>query len=347
MSGEVKRIWTFIEQENGQAHPVSWELLGAVQKLSHELENSVVEAVLLGHNVAHIAEEAYRYGAKRVYLIDDPVLKDYRNKPYGEGICRLVEKYKPEIFLVGATILGRDLAGSIATHVKTGLTADCTELAIDPEKKILAATRPTFGGNLMATILCQKQRPQMATVRPRVLPMPAPLAHAEGEIVKETLGMSENEVPVKRVRFIPSDVTLNIEYADIIVSGGRGVGGPDGFKVLEELAEAVGGVVGASRPVIDAGWLPRDHQVGQTGKTVRPKLYIAAGISGAVQHRVGMSGSDFILAINTDPHAPIFQIADLAIVGDLFQVIPELTAQVKAYKQAQGTQSPVAGGSHG
>ena len=342
MSENVKKIWTFIEQEHGKAHPVSWELLGAAQKLSADLEGSEVEAVLLGNQVEHIADEAYRYGAKRVYLIDDPVLNVYRNKPYAFGISRLVEKYKPEIFLVGATILGRDLAGSIATQVKTGLTADCTELAIDPDKKILAATRPTFGGNLMATILCQKHRPQMATVRPRVLPMPQPLPQAQGELIREPLGLTEEDVPVKLVRFIPSTEMLNIEYADVIVSGGRGVGSPEGFKVIKELADALGGVVGASRPVIDAGWLPREHQVGQTGKTVRPKLYIAAGISGAVQHRVGMSGADFILAINTDPNAPIFQIADLAIVGDLFQVIPELTAQVKQLR----TQSQIAGGNH-
>ncbi|MEI7987636.1 MAG: electron transfer flavoprotein subunit alpha/FixB family protein [Chloroflexota bacterium] len=344
MSENVKRIWTFIEQEDGIAHPVSWELLGAVQKLSAELEGSVVEAVLLGHNVASIAEEAYHYGAKRVYLIDDPVLEHYRNHPYGTGISKLVEKYKPEIFLVGATILGRDLAGTIATQVKTGLTADCTELAIDPDKKILAATRPTFGGNLMATILCQKQRPQMATVRPRVLPMPEPLPVAEGEIVREELGLKESDVAVKLVGFIPSKEQLLIEYADVIVAGGRGVGGPDGYKVLQALADELGGVVGASRPAIDAGWLPREHQVGQTGKTVRPKLYIAAGISGAVQHRVGMNGSDFILAINTDPNASIFQIADLAIVGDLFQVIPELTAQVKSIKAKRGIKE-VNGGS--
>jgi electron transfer flavoprotein alpha subunit len=215
-------------------------------------------------------------------------------------------------------------------------------LAIDPDKKILAATRPTFGGNLMATILCQKHRPQMATVRPRVLPMPQALPQAKGELIREPLGLTEEDIPVKLVRFIPSTEMLNIEYADVIVSGGRGVGSPEGFKIIKELADALGGVVGASRPVIDAGWLPREHQVGQTGKTVRPKLYIAAGISGAVQHRVGMSGSDFILAINTDPNAPIFQIADLAIVGDLFQVIPELTAQVKQLRQ----QSQSAGGNH-
>ena len=328
-----RKIWVYIEQEDGKAHQVSWELLGAANRLTAELEGSEVEGVLLGHNVAHIAKEAYRYGARRVYLIDDPVLEKYRNLPYAVGASQLVEKYHPEIFLVGATILGRDLAGSIATRIRTGLTADCTELAIDGNKKILAATRPTFGGNLMATILCQTKRPQMATVRPRVLPLPAPLPKANGELITHLLEMKEEDIPVKVVRFIPSEVQFNIEYADVIVSGGRGVGGSDGFKLLQELADWLGGVVGASRPVVDAGWLPHEHQVGQTGKTVRPKLYIAAGISGAVQHRVGMSGADFILAINTDPNAPIFQIADLAIVGDLYEVIPELIEQVKTARQ--------------
>ncbi len=339
-----KRIWVYLEQEEGQAHPVSWELLGAAQRLAADLPGSVVEGVLLGDNVAPIAEEAFRYGAGRVYLIDDPVLAVYRNLPYGFGISSLVQKYRPEIFLVGATTLGRGLASVIATRVQTGLTADCTELTIDPEKKILAATRPTFGGNLMATILCQKQRPQMATVRPRVLPTPQPLPQASGELIREPLGMSEAEVAVKLLRFIPADAEayINLEYADVIVSGGRGVGDPAGFKLLEELAGLLGGVVGASRPVVDAGWISYAHQVGQTGKTVRPKLYIAAGISGAIQHRVGMSGANFILAINSDPHAPIFQVADLGLVGDLYQVIPELINQVKSARQSQ----PEQGGQH-
>ncbi len=340
MTDKAPRIWVFIEQEEGQAHPVSWELLAAARRLAGDIEGSVVEGVLLGHGVETIVPEAFRYGASRVYLIDDPVLEVYRNLPYGFGISNLVLKYKPEIFLVGATTMGRGLASVIATRVKTGLTADCTELAIDPEKKILAATRPTFGGNLMATILCRKHRPQMATVRPRVLPMPDPLPEAGGELIREPLGVTEAEVGEKLVRFIPGEEQLNIEYADVIVAGGRGVGGPEGFKQLETLAELLGGVVGASRPVVDAGWIGYEHQVGQTGKTVRPKLYIAAGISGAVQHRVGVSGSDFVLAINSDPNAPIFQIADLGIVGDLHQVIPELINQVKA------AQPVTAGGSH-
>lgn len=341
---DLKRIWVYLEQEEGQAHPVSWELLGAAQRLAAELPGSVVEGLLLGHQVEHIAAEAFRYGASRVYLVDDPVLKVYRNLPYGFGISNVVQKHKPEIFLVGATTLGRGLASVIATRVSTGLTADCTELAIDPDKKILAATRPTFGGNLMATILCQKQRPQMATVRPRVLPTPTPLPQASGELIRESFGMTEDEVAVKLLRFIPSDSEdqINLEYADVIVSGGRGVGDPAGFKLLEELAGLLGGVVGASRAVVDAGWISQAHQVGQTGKTVRPKLYIAAGISGAIQHRVGMSGSNFILAINTDPNASIFQLADLGIVGDLYQVIPELINQVKTVRQSQ----PVEGASH-
>jgi electron transfer flavoprotein alpha subunit len=339
-----KRIWVYLEQEDGQAHPVSWELLGAAHRLAADLPGSIVEGVLLGHNVAHIAEEAFRYGASRVYLIDDAVLQVYRNLPYGFGISNLVKKHQPEIFLVGATTLGRGLASVIATRVHTGLTADCTELTIDPDKKILAATRPTFGGNLMATILCRQHRPQMATVRPRVLPLPQPVAQTNGEISHEPLGMTEDEVAVKLVRIIPADAgeRVNLEYADVIVAGGRGVGDPAGFKMLEELAGLLGGVVGASRPVVDAGWISYAHQVGQTGKTVRPKLYIAAGISGAIQHRVGMSGANVTLAINTDPNAPIFQVADLGIVGDLYEVIPELINQVKATQQHQ----PAEGGSH-
>jgi len=325
-----RRIWVYIEQEQGQVHPVSWELLGAAGRLAGELPGSCVEGVLLGHDVAHLAPAAFSYGAGRLYLIDDPILEPYRNLPYGVGVSQLVQKYRPEIFLIGATTLGRDLASAIATRVQTGLTADCTELTIDPRQEILAATRPTFGGNLMATILCRKQRPQMATVRPRVLPMPAPQPKADGELVRESLDLSEAEIPVKRVRLIPDEARLNIEYADVIVAGGRGVGGPAGFRLLEALAAALNGVVGATRPVVDAGWIGYEHQVGQTGKTVRPKLYIAAGLSGAVQHRVGMSGSDFILAINSDPTAPIFQIADLGLVGDLHDVIPELLRQLKA-----------------
>lgn len=335
---DTKRIWVLIEQEEGKAHPVSWELLGAAQRLAAELPGAVVEGVLLGDGVEGIAAEAYNYGATKVYLIDDPVLNVYRNAPYAFGIANLVKKYTPEIFLVGATTLGRDLASAIATRVATGLTADCTELAIDPEKHILAATRPTFGGNLMATILCKTQRPQMATVRPRVLPSPTPVEAGTGELVREPLGMTEAEVAVKLLKVIPTDSgdQIDIEYADVIVAGGRGLGAPEGFKLLEELAELLGGVVGASRAVVDAGWINVSRQIGQTGKTVRPKLFIAAGISGAIQHRVGITGSDFILAINSDPNAPIFSVADYGIVGDLYEVLPELINQIKAQRAGRG-----------
>lgn len=328
----------FIEQEHGVAHPVSWELIGAANRLAQELGDGVVEGVLLGHGVEPIAHEAFLYGAQRVYMIEDPALADYRNQPYAHGAVSLARKYDPEIFLVGATTLGRDLAGAIATSLQTGLTADCTELTIDAEKKILAATRPAFGGNLMATILCRTHRPQMASVRPRVLPAPEPMSTARGEIVREPLGMSEEEVPVKLLRLIsPKEgPRVAIEYADVVVAGGRGLGGPEGFTLLGELADVVGGVVGASRPVVDAGWIGYERQVGQTGKTVRPRLYIAAGISGAVQHQAGMAGSDFVLAINSDPEAPIFEVADLGLVGDLYEVIPELIAQIKAAKKREG-----------
>lgn len=330
MGDILNRIWVFIEQENGAAHPVSWELLGAAQKLAKDVENGVVEGVLLGSGVEPIARQAFKYGAQRVYVVDDPVLQHYRNRPYSFGAAGVVTKYQPSILLVGATTLGRDLGSAIATRVKTGLTADCTELAIDKEKKILAATRPTFGGNLMATILCKTARPQMATVRPRVLPTPAPNEAApEGEIIREPLGMTEAEVAVKLLEFLPAQEEESIEYADVVVAGGRGIGGAKGFAMLEDLARALGGVVGASRPAVDAGWIGYAHQVGQTGKTIRPKLYIAAGISGAIQHRVGVMGSDFVLAINTDTNAPIFSIADFGIVGDAYEVVPELMRQMK------------------
>jgi electron transfer flavoprotein alpha subunit len=334
----TRRIWVLIEQDAGVAHPVSWELLGAARRLAAELDDEAtcVEAVLPGHGVRPIAEDAFRYGASRVYLIDDPVLETYRNLPYALGVSRLAQSYRPEILLIGATTRGRDLASAIATRLETGLTADCTELAIDPKLGILAATRPTFGGNLMATILCRRHRPQMATVRPRVLPMPIPEtpsgAETAREIVPVELGLRESDIPVRRLRLIPAAERLNLEHAEVIVAGGRGLGGADGLPLLARLAELLGGVVAVSRPLVDAGWLSAEHQVGQTGKTVRPKLYIAAGISGAVQHRVGMGDADFILAINRDPEAPIFQIADLGIVGDLYEVIPELIRQIEAMR---------------
>jgi electron transfer flavoprotein alpha subunit len=344
----IRRFWVFIEQEEGTANPVSWELLGAMNGLASQVKDEadakgdevVVEGVLLGHQVQHIAEEAIQYGAQRVYLLDAPVLDHFRNRPYFSTITQLAEKYKPEVFLIGATILGRDLAGSVATSLQTGLTADCTHLAMGEAKgsdhKLLLATRPAFGGNVIATIVCRTHLPQMATVRPRVFNVEPPNPEAKGEIVSEPVPFTEEEANAKILEFIRDEVgSAKIEYADVIVSGGRGLGGPDGFKLLQELADELGGVVGSSRACVDAGWISYDHQVGQTGKTVRPKLYIAAGISGAIQHKVGMQGSDFILAINRDPNAPIFEIAHLGIVGDLYEIIPNMIQQIKQLKEAK------------
>lgn len=343
----VRRFWVFIEQEEGEAHPVSWELMGAATRLAAEVRDEAqaagdevsVEGILLGSNVEKLAEEAIHFGANRVYLLDSPVLKYYRNRPYYTSITALAEKYSPEVFLIGATTLGRDLAGSVATSLHTGLTADCTQLQMGEAKgstqKLLMATRPAFGGNVIATILCRKHRPQMSSVRPRVFPIPTPNPEAKGEIVREVVTASEETAGAEILKLIRGNAAgVKLEYAEVIVSGGRGLGGPNGFKILQELADELGGVVGASRGCVDAGWIRYDHQVGQTGHTVRPKLYIAAGISGAIQHKVGMQGSDFILAINRDPHAAIFEVADLGIVGDLYEVIPNMIQQIRAMKEA-------------
>lgn len=343
----TRRFWVFIEQEEGKVHPVSWELLGVARRLASEIKDELdnaqeqvtVEGILVGHETAVLADEAIRYGAERVYVVDAPVYDHYRNKPYTAALVSLVKKHKPEVFLIGATTLGRDLAGAVATSLGTGLTADCTQLAMGEVKgsthKLLLATRPAFGGNVIATIVCRNHTPQMATVRPRVFTTSDPDPDAMGEVVKETFPQIIEDSNVQIMEFIRHEASnAMVEYADIIVSGGRGLGGPKGFALLQELADELGGVVGSSRPCVDAGWIPYDHQVGQTGKTVRPKLYIAAGISGAIQHKVGMQNSDFILAINRDPHAPIFDIATVGIVGDLFDVIPAMIKEIRAYKEA-------------
>jgi electron transfer flavoprotein alpha subunit len=287
-----------------------------------------------------LAREAIQYGAQTVYVVDDPTFKNYLNKPYTTALTTLVKKYEPEVFLVGATTLGRDLAGAVATSLGTGLTADTTHLAMGEvkgsDKKLLLATRPAFGGNVIATILCRDHSPQMATVRPRVFTSAPRQADAKGEIVREVIPITPDMINAEILEFITNDAaSVKLEYADIIVSGGRGLGGPKGFELIKQLADELGGVVGSSRACVDAGWIKYDHQVGQTGKTVRPKLYIAAGISGAIQHKVGMQESDFILAINRDPHAPIFEIATMGIVGDLYEVIPAMIKQIRALKEAQ------------
>ncbi len=344
-----RRFWVFIEQEQGEVHPVSWELLGVARKLAGQVleearangDDVVVEGVLLGHEVGRMAEDAIRYGADRVYVIDDPVLAYYRNCPYYKSIVALAEKYEPEVFLVGATNLGRDLAGAVATALHTGLTADCTKLEMGDvkgaAKRLLLATRPAFGGNILATIVCRQQHPQMSSVRPRVFPMPAPDPKRKGEIISESPVVAESEALACVLDFIKEQgESVDIEYADVIVAGGRGLGNPEGLKLLQKLARLMGGVVGTTRPLVDAGWVSAARQIGQTGKTVRPKLYIAVGISGALQHKVGMQNSDFIIAINNDPQAPIFEVADLGIVGDLYMVIPALIQELEVRQQRKG-----------
>jgi len=324
-----KGVWVFIEHDRGHVHSVSWELLGEARKLADTLGSSVGAVILGGDDepLEKLAAEAFTMGADKAYVMHDPVLKGYRNEPFTKGLTDLVNKHQPEILLLGATSMGRDLAGSVATTLLTGLTADCTELKIDPVSRALAATRPTFGGSLLCTIMTLAYRPQMATVRPRVMAMPAIDATRSGEITQESLGMVETQIVTKLLDFIAdaNSQQINLPYADVIVSGGKGLKNPDNFKLVFELARVLGGEVGATRPCVQAGWVEAERQVGQTGKTVRPKLYIAAGISGAIQHRVGMEASDVIVAINTDPNAPIFDFAHYGIVGNAMQVLPALT----------------------
>ena len=317
-------VWIWVEQFQGEAGSISWEMAGQGRKLADQL-GTTLTACVLGHNVEHIAKEAIACGADRVFLVDDPTLSVYRTDPYARCLVELVRKYKPEIFLLGASSRGRDLAGAVATQLYTGLTADCTGLDIEPETNLLLQTRPAFGGNIMATIKCPNHRPQMCTVRHRVFEMPVPDPTRQGQIVREKAIMVEEDIASKVVDFITEEGEVNLADAKIIVSGGRGVKGPEGFEPIRKLAEVLGGAVGSSRAAVDAGWIPYAHQVGQTGRTVRPDLYIACGISGAIQHQAGMKTSKVIVAINKDPEAPIFQIANYGIVGDLFKVVPALT----------------------
>ena len=328
-------VWVFIEQTEGEAAKVSWELLGKGRELANS-RNCPLCAVVMGDGVEELCRQAFCYGAETVYLMDAPVLRHYRTESYQKSLCALVEKYKPEVILMGATGLGRDLAGVVATVLATGLTADCTGLHID-EKGNLMQTRPAFGGNIMATIVCDKFRPQMSTVRPHVMPMPEFDPQARGEIVREPVPVTEEEIRVKVLDILMdgSGSKVDIAGAEFIISGGRGMMAKENFAMLQELADVLGGVVGASRSAVDAGWMPQDRQVGQTGKTVRPKVYIACGISGAIQHLVGMQDSDVVIAINRDPEAPIFEVASYGIVGDLFKVIPALTKKLRALKAAR------------
>lgn len=329
-------VWVFVEQTEGEVAIVSWELLGKGRELADTL-GVPLSALVIGAGVENLCAEAFAYGADKAYLLDAPVFRHYRTESYLRAVCQLIEKYKPEVILMGATGLGRDLAGAVATAVGTGLTADCTGLSID-DKRNLMQTRPAFGGNIMATIMCDKFRPQMATVRPHVMPISEKQPGKSGEIIRETCPVREEDLLVKVLEIISDRKKDNVDVAgaEFIVSGGRGMMGKDNFAMLKELADELGGVVGASRSAVDAGWMPQDRQVGQTGKTVRPKIYIACGISGAIQHLVGMQDSDVVIAINRDKDAPIFEVATYGIVGDLFQVIPAITGRLREIKAARG-----------
>lgn len=329
-----KGVWVFVEHERGQVHPVSWELLGEGRKLADMLGVELAGVVLgaPGPDSRRFCDEAVYHGADLCYLMEDEILKDYRNEPFTKGMTDLVNAYQPEILLLGATTQGRDLAGSVATTLQTGLTADCTGLTIDPDNRSLAATRPTFGGSLLCTIVTLNYRPQMATVRPRVMAMAERDPSRTGRVIEHPLGMVESSIITKVLEYIPDAMQdkPQLAFADIIVSGGRGMKKPENFQLVWDLAAVLGAEVGASRPVVQAGWVDLERQVGQSGKTVRPKLYIAAGISGAIQHRVGMDAADCIVAINSDPNAPIFDFATYGIVGNAMTVLPALT---EAFRQ--------------
>ncbi len=331
---KYKGIWVFAEQREGKVEGVAFELLGEAQRLAGVLKEEVC-AVLLGDEaIEPQVSELFAYGADKVYLATHKELKDYRTAPYARVISQIIEKYKPEIFLIGATTIGRDLGARVAARIKTGLTADCTGLGIHPEKKVLQQTRPAFGGNIMATILCPNHRPQMATVRPKVMKKRGKDPKRRGEAIRFEVKLEEKDLLVKIIEIVrDTSVKVNLAEAEIIVSGGRGLKDPANFKIIEELAQTLKAAVGASRAAVDAGWISSHHQVGQTGKTVCPKLYIACGISGAVQHLAGMSSADTIVAINKDPDAPIFKVCTYGIVGDLFDVVPALTKKIK---QVQG-----------
>ncbi|MDD4956189.1 MAG: electron transfer flavoprotein subunit alpha [Candidatus Omnitrophica bacterium] len=324
-----KDVWVFAEQKKGKVQSVAFELLGKGRELADKLGVKLC-AVLLGDGVEDVCRELIEKGADKVYLVDSPKLRVYQDDPYTKVLIKLVSQYKPEIVLCGATTIGRSLISRVAVDIRAGLTADCTGLDIDPDEKLLLQTRPAFGGNIMATIITPNSRPQMSTVRHKVMKEAEADSSRKGEIIRESFDEDTYASRTKLIDIVEEiESTINIAEADIIVSGGRGVGSKENFEIIRELALGLNAAVGASRSAVDAGWIPYSHQVGQTGKTVCPKLYIACGISGQIQHLIGMKSSDVIVAINKDPEAPIFGVATYGIVGDLFKVLPALTQEFK------------------
>ncbi len=322
-------VWVFAEQKKGEIQGVTYELLSKARELA-DVRNQEVAAVLLGKDVEAKSSELISRGANKVIVVEDDCLEKFEDCTYANVITRLCKKHKPEIVLCGATTIGRALIPRVAVQLKTGLTADCTGLEIDKESGMLRQTRPAFGGNIMATILCPNHRPQMATVRHKVMPEAEPDASRTGEVVKEEFDPADKSDLSKVVEVVEIlEDTVNITEASIIVSGGRAMKGPENFELLHDLAKALGGAVGASRAAVDEGWIPYSHQVGQTGKTVNPRVYIACGISGQIQHLVGMQSAEIIIAINKDPEAPMMKLATFALCGDLFEIIPEMIKQIK------------------
>ena len=333
MEAKTKDLWVYVEtKEDGSAKNVGLELLGPGRDLADKQGGKLV-AVVIGSGVDQAVNDASTHDADQVLVVDAPEFKDYTTDAYTAALYYLIEKYGPTTLLIGATPDGRDMGPRLACRLKTGLTADCTALDIDEESGNVAWTRPAFGGNLMATILCPDHRPQIGTVRPGVFKKSDP-AEAKAEVIREEFHVPPEQIRTELLEVIKETAgeLVDLEGADIIVSGGRGVGGPEGFAPVKALADVLGATVGASRAAVDSGWISHAHQVGQTGKTVAPKLYIACGISGAIQHLAGMSGSDCIVAINKDPEAPIFDVADYGIVGNLFEVLPVLTEEIRKLK---------------
>nr|NIM06818.1 electron transfer flavoprotein subunit alpha [Armatimonadota bacterium]NIM24533.1 electron transfer flavoprotein subunit alpha [Armatimonadota bacterium]NIM68407.1 electron transfer flavoprotein subunit alpha [Armatimonadota bacterium]NIM76793.1 electron transfer flavoprotein subunit alpha [Armatimonadota bacterium]NIN06606.1 electron transfer flavoprotein subunit alpha [Armatimonadota bacterium] len=343
-------VWVIAEHSDGHLRPGTIELLGEGRRLADALQTKL-ESVILGDKVAGLAQEILTYGADNVFLVENPILKHYRTGPYADVLVGLLNQHKPEIVLLSATSQGRDLAPRVAARIRSGLTADCTGLEVGSSDllaggagtdsqlaglseqqvgRLLVQTRPAFGGNLMATILCPAARPQMASVRPGVMKK-AQKTEPSGTITPVAVNLDERTVAAKILEVIrqEEDSGVSLQDAQVIVTGGRGLGKPENFKLIRELAEVLGGAIGASRATVDAGWIPAYHQVGQTGKTVQPKLYIACGVSGAVQHLAGMQASEVIIAINKDPNAPIFDIATYGVVGDLFEILPALTEKLR------------------
>jgi len=329
---DYKGVWVYIEQVDGKARNVGYELLNEGRKLADAMKQELA-AVIIGDHVDHLTKEAIARGANKVYLVEGSEFKHYSTDGYTITFADLINTYKPSVLLMGATNDGRDLGPRVSCRVTTGLTADCTNLGIDEATGLVAWTRPAFGGNIMATILCPDHRPQMGTVRPNVFKRAEPDYTLTGEVIKVASKVKAGDIRTKLIEIIKEEsITCNLEEAEVIVSGGRGMGKPENFALIQELASVLGGAVGSSRAAVDAGWMTALHQVGQSGKTVGPKVYVACGISGAIQHVAGMSSSDVVIAINKDPEATIFKIANYGIVGDVMEVIPALIEEIKKVK---------------